>query len=757
MRKIPQVLLWLSFCWLLGFNSYGQAHIQVVEGIIDRQPVAGQVEVVWSAAKEVEKRKIADAPITYEFDFRYYSAEKEQPISLFLSKFRLNTTADNANVTSCLALQSKWLDLPPGLELRSSNKEFCLPGGLEENGIFRFKIPSEGVLDFSIPYTILADGGAINTATPSRSIPLRLVIKNFPSQQEETWNACVNPKPTQACLKDYLMNYPKGSYVNEANEYLAILAQLSEQESQNSQVETKPNQATPPKPKPKPVSSPASEDWVATKKLHTVVAYQDFITKWEDKGATEEQILEAREALVLLSPMRRGTVDELPGDNHFRVGILNAIAPGVVAISDSSLAVVTDNQLLSDYFLDVQLLENKRVEIDICDANKPDSVRCFTLLVSPNIFIVNGQRDSVSNGFRLTFKGGETPYYIYLRKGEGSPPRLVKETADSIAHLNWEEITRTLERRYGPYEVVVLSSDAPDLLVPFADNKGNYLPEPLPNWVYYSIGGLLFLLLVRFGYKSRKRKRLRALMEKRQQEEEEQLQHEQREKETGVKSDDEGSQKASPKIVIKAKETVAFVAPEVGNGEYERLALGTIWSDTVVEYVHLHQRSISAISEFLNEQQREFREEEGLLPEIGGFLIGQAWKAANSDTYQVTVEHFVPVSPEFNDAHILEFSSKAIADELGGALETYDPMVVVGWFHTHPGHGLFLSSSDLAVQEGFFIKPFHLAMEIESKTPYLDTAFFSWQKSGKINNSTAFGDTRKADVGWFQWRDLESK
>lgn len=43
----------------------------------------------------------------------------------------------------------------------------------------------------------------------------------------------------------------------------------------------------------------------------------------------------------------------------------------------------------------------------------------------------------------------------------------------------------------------------------------------------------------------------------------------------------------------------------------------------------------------------------------------------------------------------------------------YDDLVV-GWYHSHPGHGVFLSTADLFVHEGFFsAEPWYLAIVID--------------------------------------------
>ncbi|MFH1106474.1 MAG: Mov34/MPN/PAD-1 family protein [Candidatus Micrarchaeota archaeon] len=39
--------------------------------------------------------------------------------------------------------------------------------------------------------------------------------------------------------------------------------------------------------------------------------------------------------------------------------------------------------------------------------------------------------------------------------------------------------------------------------------------------------------------------------------------------------------------------------------------------------------------------------------------------------------------------------------------------VVVGWLHSHPGYGCFLSSTDVATQESFFSEEFHAAVVVD--------------------------------------------
>jgi len=39
--------------------------------------------------------------------------------------------------------------------------------------------------------------------------------------------------------------------------------------------------------------------------------------------------------------------------------------------------------------------------------------------------------------------------------------------------------------------------------------------------------------------------------------------------------------------------------------------------------------------------------------------------------------------------------------------------LVVGWYHSHPGHGCFLSSTDIGTQRSMFSKAYHSAIVID--------------------------------------------
>lgn len=60
---------------------------------------------------------------------------------------------------------------------------------------------------------------------------------------------------------------------------------------------------------------------------------------------------------------------------------------------------------------------------------------------------------------------------------------------------------------------------------------------------------------------------------------------------------------------------------------------------------------------------------------------------------------------------------------------------IVGWQHTHPGYGIFLSNYDLFIQENFFNLPFQIAYVIDPVQNI--RGFFQW-KDGKIEKLKGF-------------------
>ena len=206
-------------------------------------------------------------------------------------------------------------------------------------------------------------------------------------------------------------------------------------------------------------------------------------------------------------------------------------------------------------------------------------------------------------------------------------------------------------------------------------------------------------------------------------------------------------------------------APDEAASDFLRLPLDVHWEQSMITELYLGSQAIEDLDEFLQRENVDKimatdtdREKIGWernesVPEIGGMLMGQFQRVEEVLAYRVSVEKFVPLQARYQSVTKIEIDPLSIARDLGDAQDENPDLIVVGWFHTHPGHGLFLSRPDLKIQYSHFHRPFHLAMEIDSLSERLDTGFFTYLPSGHMNNSA----TLRPDTPWFSWKKIRAQ
>ena len=213
----------------------------------------------------------------------------------------------------------------------------------------------------------------------------------------------------------------------------------------------------------------------------------------------------------------------------------------------------------------------------------------------------------------------------------------------------------------------------------------------------------------------------------------------------------------SSRIKIKSRKKSGVPVPYdkfveiVNESNTVNVDLSKIWTDSRIKNVYLSPQYIQDLDNFLAESSNDGIQNElqGAIPEVGGFMMGRFSEL--NGKLEVIVEKFVPFVPEYNDVFKIEIGTKTLVDELGDAQDRNPELEVIGWFHTHPGHGLFLSTSDLSVQR-HFPNDYQVAMEIDSLTSGLDMSIFTRKENGRMNNS----NDRVENRGWFQWVDIEN-
>lgn len=119
--------------------------------------------------------------------------------------------------------------------------------------------------------------------------------------------------------------------------------------------------------------------------------------------------------------------------------------------------------------------------------------------------------------------------------------------------------------------------------------------------------------------------------------------------------------------------------------------------------------------------------------ELGGVLPGSfyQWRGRlwiEIDGY-IRAEHYVHTAASFR------FTADSWSGILKEKLRRFEDKPLVGWQHTHPGYGVFLSGLDMFIQEHFFNLPHQVALVVDPKADTL--GFFQW-KRGRVTSCGFF-------------------
>jgi proteasome lid subunit RPN8/RPN11 len=112
--------------------------------------------------------------------------------------------------------------------------------------------------------------------------------------------------------------------------------------------------------------------------------------------------------------------------------------------------------------------------------------------------------------------------------------------------------------------------------------------------------------------------------------------------------------------------------------------------------------------------------------EQGGFLLGGVIQDRRTC---VEVRAFLPALAAASDAASLTFTHETWADMTRRAETEHPNELVVGWQHTHPGLGIFLSAYDLFIHRNFFGQPWQIALVVDPCQRQF--AFFQW-RNGEV-------------------------
>lgn len=150
-------------------------------------------------------------------------------------------------------------------------------------------------------------------------------------------------------------------------------------------------------------------------------------------------------------------------------------------------------------------------------------------------------------------------------------------------------------------------------------------------------------------------------------------------------------------------------------GESANYRLGKFREDSLPVFVHSHVLDVILDDSSFGQHL-----------ERGGFLVGNVYEDAK--TY-LEINAFIPAIETRSRLTSLLFTHDTWAYLNDTMQRDYPNQVVVGWHHTHPGFGVFLSGHDLFIHRHFFSEPWQVALVVDPRKQ--EFCFFQWLE-GKV-------------------------
>jgi proteasome lid subunit RPN8/RPN11 len=112
-----------------------------------------------------------------------------------------------------------------------------------------------------------------------------------------------------------------------------------------------------------------------------------------------------------------------------------------------------------------------------------------------------------------------------------------------------------------------------------------------------------------------------------------------------------------------------------------------------------------------------------LFREVGGVLVGGYYFGGG--VHYIEVDALLPA--RFGESRVgaFKFTHEAWSDIHRRMDADHPEKHIVGWFHTHPNLGVFLSDDDMFIHRHFFSQPWQVALVVEPCSNEL--AFFQWR------------------------------
>jgi proteasome lid subunit RPN8/RPN11 len=129
--------------------------------------------------------------------------------------------------------------------------------------------------------------------------------------------------------------------------------------------------------------------------------------------------------------------------------------------------------------------------------------------------------------------------------------------------------------------------------------------------------------------------------------------------------------------------------------------------------------------------------------EVGGLLLGHINQTQDGLVYPV-ITHAIAARFATEARGHLTFTHQTWLDLIRQREEHFPNREVIGWYHTHPGLGIFLSDWDLLIQRHFFRQPWQVALVIDPRQ--IAAGFFVWANGDVLDPQEPHQLFRIADL-----------
>jgi proteasome lid subunit RPN8/RPN11 len=142
--------------------------------------------------------------------------------------------------------------------------------------------------------------------------------------------------------------------------------------------------------------------------------------------------------------------------------------------------------------------------------------------------------------------------------------------------------------------------------------------------------------------------------------------------------------------------------------------------------------------------------------EVGGVLAGK-WRvdAASGEKF-VVIEGVLPAPHTRHGSTYVTFTQDSLVALNEQLEERYPGKKMVGWYHTHPRLGIFLSTYDTWLHEHFFPEPWQVAVVIDPLAT--EGGVFVRTPEGSLDPQRYFGFCELTDSGRrtvVHWKNLQ--